>query len=98
MGTEYVIHSDDHVEISLNEMSNLFELSICGDSVSHYTDAVKPMSVTHDQLSPGQVVKMAVRMLQVASYWMDDTDFDRKLLLELKDRKMLKDIQRAIGI
>lgn len=96
MGTEYIVHDDPKVTVSLDEMSNRFALCIFGDSVSHYTDADKPMSVTHDQLTPEQVIQMSIKMLQVATYWMDQADFDCQLRLALKERGMMREIKTAL--
>ena len=96
MGTEYVVHKDDKLEVSLDEASNRFALCIFGSSVRHYTDADSPLSISHYDILPEQVVHMAVKMLQTASYWMDPDDFRRQLALSMKDHNMLREIKEAV--
>lgn len=96
MGTEYIIHKDDKLEVSLDEASNRFALCMFGDSVSLQTDADKPLAVSHYNILPEQVIHMAVKMLQTASYWCDPDDFRRQLALSMKDRNMLREIKEAV--
>lgn len=69
MGTSYTILKKDGLEVSLDEHSNVLDLALYGDVAAG--QAVSRV----DDLTPAELVAMALEMLQVASYWMDDDAF-----------------------
>jgi hypothetical protein len=95
MSTEYeILRVDEDTYVSLDEHSNRLDLSV-------NFDEDKNSCVVRD-LSPEQIVEMALEMLKVASYWMDSDDFNivLKAYLEKKgphayEATVMRDIGRA---
>lgn len=99
MGTEYIVHKDDKVEVSLLEASNKFELSFDGEvHTLDHSDLTKTKIhvYTHDQLTTEQLIEMGVKILQVASYWSGLQGFDVELKKCLKKHDMLYDVRKAV--
>ncbi len=64
MSTEYeILRLSDRFHISLDEHSNKLDIASCAD--------VYRIDYLTRDLEPAQVLKMALEMLKVASYWMD---------------------------
>jgi hypothetical protein len=80
MGTEYrILKKPDSLDVVLDESSNVFSLQMSGaklrvfpkEEIAH-ASADGPFDLT-----PDDVIKMALEMLKVASYWCDSDDFDK---------------------
>ena len=74
MGTEYPLgsYSDKRTglitDVSLDEMSNTLELRIH----TRITDYDSGVQVCTPMLTPEQITGMALKMLQVVTYWTED--------------------------
>lgn len=75
MGTTYGIHPDgsSDAEIVLDEMSNEFQLGIGGD-VEWYNFSKK--------MTPEEALAMALRIVQVCLYWVEDSEETKRKLIE----------------
>jgi hypothetical protein len=93
MSTEYIIHQGDGEYLSLDEHSNLFDLS--------YTGPIEVACIMRD-LTPNEVVHMALRMLATVSYWMDSDELEASVKDYIKstlsyNASLLRDLGRVAG-
>jgi hypothetical protein len=83
MGTTYTVMKKGKLTVELDEMSNLFALHVTGTSGVSNEQVMVDMEPTENwartstSLAPDDVIKMALEMLKVASYWCDSDDFDK---------------------
>lgn len=70
MSTQYPLIEGNEVKLSLNEHSNVFDLSV---SVRDEPRATVP------NLAPAAIIEIGVRLLLAASYWMDPDEFETAL-------------------
>ena len=66
MGTDYILHNSDKVEIIISEMSNKLTLEIWKDDADFNTE----------EMLPKEMLKMFLEGIKNVSYYMDKKEFN----------------------
>ena len=80
MGTSYTLHKNETTSLSLDEMSNEFDLCIWVQAFDPTRDDDDPRieslaSVEMSNLTVEEVTEIALEMIKVCSYWAEDRDY-----------------------